>query len=70
MCIRDRAHTEYEYNGSKYIRFVGDSNCDGEVLSDGRTIQSGINVPGGHCHGFPDPDFRHYEYVGEPDCFL
>ena len=34
-------HTEYEYNGSKYIRFVGDSNCDGEVLSDGRTIQSG-----------------------------
>ena len=36
-----RAHTEYEYNGSKYIRFVGDSNCDGEVLSDGRTIQSG-----------------------------
>ena len=22
-----RAHTEYEYNGGKYIRFVGDSNC-------------------------------------------
>ena len=39
--FRPRAHTEYEYNGSKYIRFVGDSNCDGEVLSDGRTIQSG-----------------------------
>ena len=39
--FRARAHTEYEYNGSKYIRFVGDSNCDGEVLSDGRTIQSG-----------------------------
>ncbi len=38
--FRPRAHTEYEYNGSKYIRFVGDSNCDGEVLSDGRTIQS------------------------------
>ena len=39
--FRPRAHTEYEYNGSKYIRFVGDSNCDGVVLSDGRTIQSG-----------------------------
>ena len=39
--FRARAHTEYEYNGSKYIRFVGDSNCDEEVLSDGRTIQSG-----------------------------
>ena len=39
--FRARAHTEYEYNGSKYIRFVGDSNCDGFVLSDGRTIQSG-----------------------------
>ena len=39
--FRARAHTEYEYNGSKYIRFVGDSNCDGEVLSDDRTIQSG-----------------------------
>ena len=36
-----RMHTEYEYNGGKYIRFVGDSNCDGEVLSDGRTIKSG-----------------------------
>ena len=36
-----RPHTEYEYNGSKYIRFVGDSICDREVLSDGRTIQSG-----------------------------
>ena len=39
--FRARTHTEYKYNGSKYIRFVGDSNCDGEVLSDGRTIQSG-----------------------------
>ncbi len=39
--FRARTHTEYEYNGGKYIRFVGDSNCDGEVLSDGRTIQSG-----------------------------
>ena len=39
--FRARTHTEYKYNGGKYIRFVGDSNCDGEVLSDGRTIQSG-----------------------------
>ena len=36
-----RTHTEYEYNGKKYIRFVGDSNCSEEVLSDGRTIQDG-----------------------------
>ena len=36
-----RAHTEYEYNGRKYIRFVGDSNCYGEILSDGRKIQNG-----------------------------
>ena len=39
--FRARAHTEYEYNGGKYIRFVGNSNCVGEVLSDGRTIESG-----------------------------
>ena len=39
--FRARTHTEYEYNGSKYIRFVADSNCAGEVLSDGRTIKSG-----------------------------
>ena len=37
--FQPRTHTEYEYNGRKYIRFVGDSNCSGEVLSDGRTIQ-------------------------------
>ena len=37
-----RTHTEYEYNGKKYIRFVGDSNCKGRVLSDGRAIQEGI----------------------------
>lgn len=36
-----RTHIEYEYNGSKYIRFVGDSNCDGEALSDGRIIHLG-----------------------------
>ncbi|MBQ6324261.1 MAG: hypothetical protein IJI22_05475, partial [Bacilli bacterium] len=39
--FRARTHTEYEYNGSKYIRFVGDSNCNGEVLSDGRKIEIG-----------------------------
>lgn len=39
--FRARNHTEYEYNGSKYIRFVGDSNGDGEFLSDGRKIQFG-----------------------------
>lgn len=36
-----RTHIEYEYNGRKYIRFIGDSNCSGEILSDGRTIQNG-----------------------------
>ena len=41
ISFRAITHTEYEYHGSKYIRFVGDSNCDGAVLSDGRTIQSG-----------------------------
>ena len=39
--FRARTHTEYEYNGSKYIRFVGDSNCAGKFLSDGRTIKTG-----------------------------
>ncbi|MBR1679121.1 MAG: hypothetical protein IJ704_00560, partial [Bacilli bacterium] len=39
--FRPRSHVEYEYNGRKYIRFEGDYNCRGEVLSDGRTIVSG-----------------------------
>ena len=39
--FKARTHAEYEYNGKKYIRFVGDSNCDGEILSDGRIIQEG-----------------------------
>ena len=39
--FRARTHTEYEYNGSKYIRFVGDLKCAGEFLSDGRTIKTG-----------------------------
>ena len=30
-----KIHTEYEYNGSKYIRFVGDTNGYEEVLSNG-----------------------------------
>lgn len=39
--FKPRTHTEYEYKGSKYIRFVADSNCDGEVLSDGRKVEFG-----------------------------
>ena len=34
-----REHIEYEFMGEKYIRFVGDSNCNGKVLSDGRIIK-------------------------------
>ena len=36
-----RKHIEYEYNGSKYIRFIGDTNVEGSILSDGRIVQSG-----------------------------
>ena len=36
-----RIHTEYEYNGSKYIRLVGDYNCDSETLSDGIMVKKG-----------------------------
>ena len=36
-----RTHTEYEYDGRKYIRFVGDLNCKEEILSDGRIIKYG-----------------------------
>lgn len=32
---------EYEYNGNKYVRFIGDYNCSGEVLSDGRSVSVG-----------------------------
>ena len=39
--FKGRNHVEYEYNGKKYIRFVGDYNCQSEKLSDGRTIQEG-----------------------------
>ena len=38
-----RTHTEYEYNGSKYIRFVADLNCKEKFLSDGRKLE--INKP-------------------------
>ncbi len=36
-----REHTEYEYNGNKYIRFVGDSNSVGKEMSDGQIIKLG-----------------------------
>jgi len=36
-----RTHTEYEYNGNKYIRFVADENGDGKVLSNGMTVELG-----------------------------
>lgn len=36
-----RTHIEYEYNGNKYIRFVGDRNGRGSFLSDGREIEIG-----------------------------
>ena len=39
ISFRARTHTEYIYNGSKYIRFLSDSNCNKQVLSDGRTIE-------------------------------
>lgn len=41
ISFKARTHTEYEYNGKKYIRFVGDSNGRCNVLSDGRMIQDG-----------------------------
>ena len=36
-----RTYSEYEYKGNKYIRFVSTFKCAGELMSDGRTIQSG-----------------------------
>lgn len=39
--FKARRFFEYEYNGRKFIRFIGDSNCVGKVLSDGRIIQEG-----------------------------
>ena len=39
--FKPRQHKEFEYNGSKYIRFIADTHKDGAVLSDGRTIKTG-----------------------------
>ena len=39
--FKAREHIEYEYNGRKYIRFVGDTNCNKSVLSDGRIVKIG-----------------------------
>lgn len=38
---KSKTHIEYEYNDKKYIRFVGNSICEGEKLSDGRFIKKG-----------------------------
>lgn len=39
--FKKMTHTEYEYNGNKYIRFVGASNYDGQFLSNGRLLEKG-----------------------------
>ena len=39
--FKARQHTEYEYNGRKYIRIIGDYNGNGKELSDGRKVESG-----------------------------
>lgn len=39
--FKARTHVEYEYEGKKYIKFIGDSNCDWKILSDGRKIHKG-----------------------------
>ena len=39
--IIPRTFIEYEYNSIKYIRFVGDSNSNRKLLSDGRKIKIG-----------------------------
>ena len=38
-----REFKEYLFNGEKYIRFLGDSNCEGEILSNGTIIE--MNKP-------------------------
>lgn len=35
-----RSHTEFEYNGKRYIRYIGDHDCKGKLLSDGRRIKA------------------------------
>lgn len=39
----EKIYTEYEYNGKKYIRIIGENKTGRRVLSDGRTIQNGIS---------------------------
>ena len=41
ISFRTRTHTEYEYNGSKYIRFIGDIYSEGKLLSNGMIVKSG-----------------------------
>ena len=36
-----RSHIEYEYKGSKYIRFIADENEEGKILSDNRRVKTG-----------------------------
>ena len=40
IVLRKKTHTEYEYDGKKYIRFVVDLDLDGAVFTDGRTIKN------------------------------
>jgi hypothetical protein len=40
--FRVAKYSEYEYEDKKYIRFIGDSNCNGAVLSDGRVVHAGF----------------------------
>ena len=44
MGFKAKTHTEYEYNGSRYIRFVSNSNCYGRVLSDDRIVVQPGNI--------------------------
>ena len=39
IIFKARTHIEYEYNGSKYIRFVADKAGGEQILSDGRDIK-------------------------------
>lgn len=39
--FQSREHIEYEYKGEKYIRFIGDENATGRVLSNSEVIDIG-----------------------------
>lgn len=39
--FQSREHIEYEYKGEKYIRFIGDENATGRVLSSSEVIDIG-----------------------------